>query len=592
MRHRGPDAEAVVACGADAILEHCRLAIIDPVNAQADQPFTDPSGRWTIVYNGEVFNHAEIRADLEARGMTFRTRSDTEVVLQGFIMEGESILHRLRGMFAFIVWDRDQRQLFAARDQLGVKPLYWALVDEVFVAASEMRTMLGHPRIRSKLDPASVVEYLAFGRTPCDRTLIRDIRKLPPGHALRLSDGEIQTFEYWDLLPPTATGDADLVKPKVIEMMNEAVAASLVADVPVGLMLSGGLDSSTIAVLAARHKNASDMRAYSVAFGGVDDEAHAAARLASDLGLRHTSVVLDERTLEENFDEWLWGIDEPSSNPTWLAVWFIARAARRDGIKVLLSGDGGDELFGGYNRWMTYLRFRDRIWVKVPDGIKRAAGKPARRFLPGLAGDVAARAAGGRELFVGSRPFHDDDLARCLAPRGKAAIEARHPEDSVAPLRHRFGDRFPEGDYLAWMSYLSLKTHLVEDFLGRLDKMGMRESVEGRVPLLDPVLARWAIGVPQHSKVPGYRQKSLFRDAVMPHIPRYILERPKQGFCPPVTDWATRLLSTRLTGVDALADHGIVTAGTVDYLHQNRSTTASFALWTLGTLGAWCEQNL
>jgi asparagine synthase (glutamine-hydrolysing) len=593
MRHRGPDsAGCLTSEGPQCALEHCRLAIIDPDNREADQPFTDPSGRWAISYNGEVFNYRGLRTELERRGVAFRTDSDTEVVLESYLADGEDALARLRGMFAFMILDRESGELFAARDQVGVKPLYWRLADGLFVAASELRTVLAHPNVRAELDPAAMVEYLAFGHTEGERTLVDGVRKLPPGHALRLRRGKAEVFEYWDPLDadgrPTGSANADELRRR----LDEAVAASLVSDVPISMMLSGGLDSSTIAVLAARHLRASDLTAYSVSFGLEDDEAPVAGRLCRDLGMRHREISLTRETLAEGFDAWLAELDVPCANPTWVAVSHIARAVREDGGKVLLSGDGGDELLGGYDRWMTYLRFHDRFWRHLPRPARRLGGAALQPLARGLAGDIARRARQGGELFVGSRPFHDDELKACLGPVGLEAWEDASPEAPVARLRESFEARTRNGsDYLTWMSYLTLRVHLVEDFLTRLDRMGMAHSVEGRVPLLDPVLVAWAMPLPQSIKVPGFRQKALMRAAVSSLLPAYVLERPKQGFCPPVADWATGLLAERPVG-RPLVDRGLITPGALDRLRSAGTTNASFAAWTLGTLGAWCETNL
>jgi asparagine synthase (glutamine-hydrolysing) len=593
MRHRGPDGEGI--CRIDEheiVLEHVRLAIIDPDNREADQPFSDPTGRWVLVFNGEIFNFRELRGRLERRGVRFRTDSDTEVVLQSFIADGEMAFTTFRGMFALVIADRQTGELVVARDQIGVKPLYWSLRAGLFVAASEMRTMLAHPAAHPRLDHAGVVRYLACGHTGGERTLIDGVQQLPPGHGLRVRDGRCELFEYWDIVPAAAgpaphNGTGDL-----LELLDEAVAASLVSDVPVSLMLSGGMDSATIAALAVRHVDPRELTAYSVSFGLPNDESAAAARLAGDLGMPHREISLTRENLADGFAEWLRGLDVPCANPTWIAVSHIARAVREDGGKVLLGGDGGDELFGGYERWMKYLRFHEQVWRRTPRRLRHVGGRAAQPFTSGLAKDISRRAREDGDLFVGSRLFHDDDLVRYLGPRGRAAIAAESPEHAVADLRRRFDATHPTGDYLAWMSYAMLKTHLAEDFLARLDKMGMAESVEGRVPLLDPVLAAWAFRVPQAEKVPGYRSKAMFRQAAQPLLPRYITERPKQGFCPPVADWAAALIATRSDELGILAEEGLVAPDALARLAREPSANASFALWSLGTLTAWCSNNL
>lgn len=592
LRHRGPDGEGcLIHAESGIVMEHCRLAVIDPENREADQPFSDPSGRWTIVYNGELFNYRELRAGLERRGVTFRTASDTEVVLQSLIVRGAAEIDRFRGMFSFVLWNATTGELLAARDHVGVKPLYYTVSDGVFVAASELRTVIAHPAVTPRLDPARVVEYLSFGAVSGDGTLLQGVKKLPAGHLLRIESGRVEVEEYWDALPTDPVTDDP--EGELSSRLDRAVVSSLVSDVPVSLMLSGGLDSSAIAMLAARHVPPSALTAYSVSFGLPTDEADAAARLAGDLGIRHREIRLTKDVLREDFDAWLRNLDVPTANPTWVAVSAIARAVHEDGNKVLLSGDGGDELFGGYNRWMKYLRFYDRVWAPVPKHVRRAAGAVAQPFVRGLAGDIARRARDGGQLFVGSRPFHDDDLRRYLGPVGLEAARVEPPETPVVRLRQRFEERFPKGDQLAWMSYLALKTDLVEDYLVRLDTMGMGESVEGRVPLLDVDLVRLAFALPQRTKVgSGYEQKALFRRTVSGFLPAYISERPKQGFCPPVADWAIGLLRSSLMVDSRLVDEQLVVPGAIDALAGRGSVKSAFSLWTLGTLAAWVDHNL
>lgn len=592
LRHRGPDGSGVL-CAPDgnAAFEHTRLAIIDPDNREADQPFADPSGRWTIVYNGEVFNYREIRTRFERDGVVFRTDSDTEVILLGFLLEGEKILERLRGMFAFVIWDRETGEAFAARDQIGVKPFYYLVHDGLFAACSEVRPLLAYPGFRPTLDAAGTVEFLAFGNSFGERTVVEGVRKLAPGHCMRIAAGRVTVREYWDYLPPEAGigPGADPVS-ELRELVEDAVSASLVSDVPIGLMLSGGIDSSAIAAIATRHVPPSELTAYSVAFGQPDDEANAASRLASDLGVRHREIRVAEEEVREHFDTWLTDLDYPSANPTWIASWFIARAAHADDIKVLISGDGADELFGGYNRWMKYLSFHDRAWARVPPPARRVGGRLAQRWMNGLGGDIARRAANGGDLFVPSRPFHDDTLVRTLGSSGLAAAAEAPPESSVERLRERFDERLPDGDYLTWMSYVTLRTKVVEDFLGRLDKMGMQHSVEGRVPLLDARLGRWAMVGPQALKVAGRSQKAWLRDALRPLLPEYVMNRPKQGFCPPVISWAEELLlGGRSLAEGPLFDSGVLRRDAASRLASTNGG-ASFAPWTLGVLAEWTNR--
>ena len=594
LRHRGPDGRGTLeAPDGNWALEHCRLAIIDPHNRSADQPFSDPSGRWSIVFNGEIFNFRQLRRELVAAGVRFRTDSDTEVLLLGYLELGKEILRRLRGMFAFVICDRLTGSVFAARDQLGVKPLYWTLVDGLFVAASELRPVLAHPACEVRFDPAGVVEFLAFGGNQGAGTVIAGVQKLLPGHFATVERGELRIEEYWDSLPPRfEPPPTSSLEDALRDRLDDAVAMSLVSDVPLGLTLSGGLDSSLIAVLAARHTDPSAISAYSVAFGRPDDEALAAQRLARELGLRHRTVTVTELEVRARFGDWLAELDYPSGNPTWMATWFIAEAASADGVKVLLSGDGGDELFGGYTRWMEYLRFHDLVWARSPAVGRRVLGRAARGRVAGLAGDIARRAAEGGDLFVTSRTVHDDGLRACLGPAGLDALASARPEAAVERLRRRFDERMPGGDYLAWMSYASLKTKIVEDFLQRLDKMGMRHGVEGRVPLLDHRLVELASSLPQSVKVARREPKALLRAAVKPLLPDYVMDRPKQGFCAPVGSWSQELLlgaETLRSG--PLYDSGLLARDALDRVIA-LTGAGSFSVWTLAMLVEWCNRNV
>jgi asparagine synthase (glutamine-hydrolysing) len=591
LRHRGPDGEGVVKDeGGNAVLEHTRLAIIDPANAEANQPFDDPSGRWSLTYNGEIFNYLEIRRALEQAGVKLRTRSDTEVVLLGFIREREQILERLRGMFAFAILDRETGDVFAARDPIGVKPFHYVVSNGVFAASSELRPLLVHPSFTPSFDPVGLVEFLAFGDNPGERTIVTGVRKLLPGHYMWIRDGRVTIEQYWDAGAAEDRADDDAAPDHLLARLDDAVKAALVSDVPLGLMLSGGIDSSTIAALAVRHVSPDELTAYSVGFGRSDDEVPVAARFAGELGMRHRVVDVTEELVRDAFDEWLDDLDYPSGNPTWIASSFLASAVRDDGIKVLLSGDGGDELFGGYSRWMKYLRFHDQVWTRTPKLARRVAGSATRPLLRGLAGDIARRAGEGAGLFVPSRPLHDAELRRSLGPAGRAAAATSPPERRIEQLRAQFDERFPRADYLAWMSYVALKTKVPEDFLQRLDRMGMRHSVEGRVPLLDAGLAQWALRLPQELKAPDFRQKALLRTSVARLLPEYILVRPKQGFCPPVASWCQKLLEGRPSGEDGpLFESGILRARGGPSVSSGGS---AFGSWAMAMLLEWSNRHM
>jgi asparagine synthase (glutamine-hydrolysing) len=592
LRHRGPDGEGIAGFPG-AALEHCRLAIIDPENRQANQPFTDASGRWTLIYNGELFNYRELRLELSKQGVRFRTDCDTEVVLACLIRYGPGSLRRFRGMFALAVWDNERRELLAARDHVGVKPLYYFCTGSLLLIASEVRPFLQHPEVPRRLDTKRAFEFLAFGHSFGDSTIVDGIMKLEPGHFLRYRGGKLRVERFWDALPVgTGTlGGQELAAEDLAEVVASSIQASVTSDVPIGLMLSGGIDSTAIAVHVARFCRPDDVTSYSVGFGLPDDETSAASRLAAELGFRHRVISLSNKEFESELDPWVRGLDYPTANPTALAVSAIARAAQRDGVKVLLSGDGGDELFGGYTRWMKYLRAHDWVWSRIPPRALRAGGRLAAHGARGLGADIATRAATGREFFVPSRPFHDDLLKQCVASGVPPNLANAIAYSSFDEVRSRYEQLKSSGDYLSWMSYAALKTYLVNDYLQRLDTMGMQHSVEGRVPLLDPILVEHAFRIPQRSKVGHYKQKSLFRAAMDSQLPSYIKARPKQGFCPPIGGWAGQLRDTNGGDRGLLWDAGLLHRDTWNTI-ASRGRDKPFATWTLAVLSAWVNKNL
>ena len=532
------------------------------------------------------------------RGVQFRTDSDTEVVLNALVLDGPEALKRFRGMFALLLWDAETRVLLAARDQIGVKPLYYTVSQGAFVAASELRTLIAHPAVKPELDPANVVEYLSFGFVAGAGTLLDGVFKLEPGHFLVVKDGAVRVAEYWDALSAeqtlSPTGGATRWRSCVKRSMRR-LSGSLVSDVPVSLMLSGGLDSSAIAALATHHVPA----ARSDRLLGLvrSPDGRIGCRRSSRGRSRHAAPR------DPAHRESLWPRGSTSGSPTWISrrrtqPGSPCRASLprspADGNKVLLGGDGADELFGGYNRWMTYLRFHDRYWSRIPAIGRRVIGLGARPFARGLAGDIARRARNGGQLFVGSRPFHDDDLRRYLGPVAREAARAEAPESHVEALRERFDTRRPGGDQLAWMSYVALKTDLVEDYLVRLDTMGMRHSVEGRVPLLDVDLVELCIlAVPESQGGATIRAEGavpaggFFVSAHLHHraVPSRVSARPSPT-------GRRRLLRSRVGSPTRLIERGLITPDAVELLSRRRSVKASFALWALGTLSVWCDTNL
>ena len=467
--------------------------------------------------------------------------------------------------------------LLAARDQIGVKPLYYTVAGGAFVAASELRTLIAHPAVRPELDPAAVVEYLSFGFVAGTGTLLDGIFKLQPGHSLRVAGRRCTHRRVLGRALGRADDQPNGRRDSLEELrqtLDAAVSGSLVSDVPVSLMLSGGLDSSAIAALG--HEPCVRRR-FDRLLGLVrsrDGRIDCRSPSRGDLGIRHREILLTEESLAERLRQLARRHGSPLGEPDLdRRVVHRCGGGRRTGTRSCSAGDGADELFGGYNRWMTYLRFHDRYWsAPACDRASRDRtwdASVSHEVSP--ATSRAERATEGSCSSAAGRSTMTISVATSGLSHGKRLARGR-PSLTSTLFASGSTTRRPGGDQLAWMSYVALKTDLVEDYLVRLDTMGMRHSVEGRVPLLDVDLVELAFSLSQRAKVgPHYEQKALYRQAVSSFLPTYITDRPKQGFCPPVADWASSLLRSRVGDqLDSLTE-GLIAPDAVETLpHGDR----------------------
>ncbi|HEX6041332.1 asparagine synthase (glutamine-hydrolyzing) [Longimicrobium sp.] len=543
IAHRGPDDAGLFYDDTAAVgLAHRRLSIID-TSAAGHQPMA--RGALRIVYNGEVYNYAALRAELEALGETFVSHTDTEVILAGYARWGAAVLPRLRGMFAFAVWDAAGGELFLARDRFGIKPLYHATApDGSFLFASEVRAVLASGRVPRQADPQAVWDYLSHGAVAQPRTIVRGVRALLPGHWLRLRPGGEPVVErWWDLEAETRTlrrelagiGYAEAVE-GVRARLDEATRLHLIADVPVGAFLSGGIDSTLVVGLMSRLAG-HPIRTYSVGF----DTSHAAlselawARLAAErFGAEHTEVVVTGADAARVFDRVVGDLDQPSVDGT--NTWLVSEAART-GVTVSLSGLGGDELFAGY----PHFHRLQRMARMAP------AGVPAARALAGSAGALlpgrwrmplqALVAAPDERLSQLRRLMTDGEKRRAVSPAFRRALPDAEEGHHAASLR-------PGLDPLAQVSYTEATGYMRDTLLRDADAMSMAHSLEVRPVLLDHGLAEYAFALPPQHKLRGRQGKRVLIDAAADVLPREIVERPKMGFELPLTHW----LKTTLRG--------------------------------------------
>jgi asparagine synthase (glutamine-hydrolysing) len=539
--HRGPDDEGIFVKGG-AGLGMRRLSIIDL--AGGHQPvFNEDRSAW-IVFNGEIYNFPELRPELEKRGHTFRTHSDTEVIIHLYEDMGADCVQKLRGMFAFAIYDERQQKLLLARDRLGKKPLHYALVNGRLFFGSEIKAILeAAPELAGDVNSRALLDYLYFGYIPDPLTAFVPIQKLPPGHVLEFEKGEIRVRRYWDL-PQYATHSPCSEEECLEELehrLAEAVRIRLISDVPLGALLSGGTDSSTVVALMARACSG-PVKTFSIGFRQADfNEAHYARIVAQRFGTDHHELTL-EPDVVETVESLTRSLEEPFGDSSMLPTYYVSCLARQH-VTVALSGDGGDELFAGYGRYR--IQSRRQIFERIPPWIW---GWYRERVYPHLPRDMHGRkfsyniSLPWRERYVDGisfvpafereMPLLSDDFRATLREKG-------NPQD----LMFDYFEHAPADDPVSQMLYVDTKTYLVADILSKVDRMSMATSLEVRVPILDHVFLEWVTGLPPEWKLRGGKQKYILKKlAERVGVPKEVVYRRKQGFALPLADWIRREL--------------------------------------------------
>jgi asparagine synthase (glutamine-hydrolysing) len=564
IAHRGPD-DAGYHVEANVGIGMRRLSIIDVSGGH--QPIYTPDGRYVIVFNGEVYNFREERAELERRGHSFGTHTDTEVVLHLYAEYGIEFVDHLNGMFGLAIWDRAERELLIMRDRVGIKPLYYFRDDRKLVFASEIKAILAHPEIRAALDMEGLGAYLRYGFAPSPYTLFKGIRKLPPAHWLRLRRGEIVEHEYWrpSYRDKFTHGEAELTE-RLYALLGDSVRHQMIADVPLGAFLSGGFDSSGIVHLMGENSTG-PVNTYSIGFGkGFDayNELHAAGRFARDYHTAHHEIVVTPDAADL-LPKLVAALDEPVADSSFLVTYLVAKLARET-VAVILSGVGGDELFGGYRRYLNITLGRYMQWV--PGAVRRNVFEPLLRRLPVdrnsrllnlsrlartylASADLPVAEQYGRYTLL-----FDEARARELAARA----------DAVPDYYSRLFDECDSEELLDKMMYFDLKMSLPEQLLMLTDKMTMAVSLEARVPYLDHRVVEFAARVPAHLKVKGLKLRHLQKQTFRGRLPDYVYEQRKKGFGAPIGVWLRndlRELVENLLGAPHLAAQGIFNADTV-----------------------------
>jgi asparagine synthase (glutamine-hydrolysing) len=526
LAHRGPDGEGFLVRGPVG-LGHRRLSIIDL--AGGGQPLFHPNGRLGVVFNGEIYDYREIRADLLAAGCPLRTVSDTEVIVHAYEREGPACLQRFTGMFAFAVWDGRDGSVFVARDRLGKKPLFYHERAGRLAFASELKALLEDGSIAREIDPQALEDYLAYSYVPGERSILRGIRKLPPGHWMRWRAGRLEVQPFWDVRveegPPAREEEWAA---RVEERLRRAVRLRLRADVPVGVFLSGGLDSSAVTALASQ-EHGGVVKTFSVGFkeAGHDERPFArltAARYATD----HHEILVEDDDVEVLRDI-AWHLDEPFADPSALPTYYVCREAARH-VKVCLAGDGADEIFAGYSRYRIARDLHRRLdWM--PAALRQALGAPALALMPEALwgrGAVERFAASGAERY-----------RLQVSPFGDSARRALLPGAAAAPAGARWAPFFAANhrDLVSLLQWVDQKTYLPDDILVKVDRMSMQSSLEVRAPFLDHHLVELANTLPAGLKLRGSVGKYILRRVLAPHLPAEVLGRRKMGFGLPIARW-------------------------------------------------------
>lgn len=589
--HRGPDDEGLHH-DERALLGMRRLSIIDV--AGGHQPMHAAEGQVCIVFNGEIYNYRELRAGLERDGHAFASHSDTEVILQGYLRDGVAIFERLDGMFAVAIWDRRSGELVLARDRFGEKPLYYACDDRRLLFGSELKSLLQSPDCPRALADDALRAYLAYGYVPAPLSVFAGVSKLPPAHYLRYRDGRASLHRYWrpSLAPKSSFSDEEAAE-RLEALLERAVASRLVSDVPFGAFLSGGLDSSTVVALMARQMDR-PVKTFTIGFReAAYSELDDARLVARHLGTEHHELVVEPDAVEL-LHRLAWHFDEPFADSSAVPTFLVSELARAH-VKMVLTGDGGDEMFGGYDRYLRLLRL-ERL-----GGLRR----PAAALL-GAAGTLAPGQHGERLSRVGERlrlPFDERylsgvavmraDIAQGLRP-GAGGPRHFHLPALDDPESHLGAG----GEALDRAVAIDLQSYLPDDILVKLDRMAMAASLEGRSPFMHPELAQFALQLPVHQRVRGGRGKHLLRAVAGKWLPPRASSKPKQGFAIPLADWfrgPLRMLAADTFASRGFRERGLMQPAAVDALlrdHVERGIDRSEALWQALCLELWARRFL
>lgn len=596
LAHRGPDSEGCFHDNGIA-LGHRRLAIVGLNDGV--QPMTSADGALTVAYNGEIYNHPALRAALEREGTVYRTASDTETLLHGYARWGDAVVERCNGMFAFALWDASRKRLLLARDRLGIKPLLYVDDGKRLIFASEMKALLLHPAVARDIDAEALDFLLTFSYIPAPWTIFRQVRKLLPAQRMVVDTAGARIDSYWNLPRPAAMVDAAEARAETRRLLRESVERHLMSDVPIGAFLSGGIDSSIITGLL-RELIAGEVRTFSIGFAqypAFDESVHA-RRVAAHFGTAHRELTLDRIDLAVDLPRIVERLHEPFGDSSAVAAYYVSRLARQE-VKVILSGDGADELCAGYNKY-TAQAWQARYRC-IPALLRAGIIEPVLACLPesrGAWGNLVRKARKlARSACLDDAELHYammemlplSERAALFAPPLRAGLEADRPRRFIHALWARGEGRSPLDRSLL----TDLANVLPNDMLTKVDLMSMAHSLEVRVPFLDHVFVEWMVSLDGAHKLRGTQTKAILKDAFAEMLPPEILARPKHGFELPVGEWfmgELRPLFERFYAPAAVERRGLFMPDgprALLAMHLSRRRCLDWQLWTLLVLELW-----
>ena len=617
MRHRGPDDEgSLLVDQGRGGLGFRRLSIID-LSQAGNQPMHGCTDRVWLVFNGEIYNHARLREGLEKRGHLYTSLTDSETILHLYEERGLDFVNELEGDFAIALWDAEREQLVVARDRIGVKPLYFYHQAARFIFASEIKAILRHPAVTPEIDEESLYHYLTFLTTPAPRTLFRDIQKLPAGHLLVVKrDGSIELKQYWDALPPETLpknlpGDIAARtetehEEEILGLLRDSIRKRMMSDVPFGVFLSGGVDSSANVALMSELMS-QPVRTYTVGFDDSEElnELDTARAVARRFGADHHEVIINRQDMQKFLPDLVFHQDEPLADPVCVPLYYVSKLARETGTIVVQVGEGADEIFAGYDWFRKYLGINERFWrhaERLPASLRHSLTSMAKPLMEGsfnkrTAIELVRRLGAGESLFWGGAIVFDEDFKRrVLSSEMSARADGLSSYDAVSKHLEHIAQVRPDSDFAARMIYLELKLRLPELLLMRVDKMTMATSVEARVPFLDHHLVEYAMSIPVALKIKGTSGKHILKRALEKVLPSDLLHRPKRGFGAPIREWFRGASGEMLGGL--IMNSSIRRRDLFDYAfiarlldeHRRGARDWSFHLWALLNVSLWYDR--